>query len=100
VLAALVLLIVEWAGDGFTGSRKSDPAIFAGIVIGTLFATGLEQFLFRRFGSVVVVPERRDERRGFAKVTRRDTVIALVSAAIGAVLGTAGALLVALTVGD
>lgn len=35
-----------------------------------------------------------------SSVTRRDAIIALVGAAIGAVLGTAGALLVALMTGD
>lgn len=69
-----------------------------------LVATGailavVPQFMLRRSGSVTIVPRRYSEARGLSDQNRREVFVAIVSAAIGAILGTIGTIVTNLIMG-
>jgi hypothetical protein len=88
----LLLKFPRWA---FPYPRQGDWLLLGTLWLTLLLFVAVEQVVLRRLGSVVIVPERRDEMRGFSRVSRRDLVVALTSAIVGAFLATAGALIVA-----
>jgi hypothetical protein len=91
LLAALVGILLAVTDTDVS----SDLLEFGILIIGIApFVFVFEQLNSYLSGSVVVIPERRSERRGLSATSRRDATIAIISAAVGAILGTIGAFLV------
>jgi hypothetical protein len=65
--------------------------IYAAVALGNIIVLPI---MSRRLGGVVIIPERRGESRGLTAQTRRDLVVALVGAVVGAILATIGAVLI------
>jgi len=65
--------------------------IYAAVALGNIIVFPI---VSRRMGGVVIIPERRGESRGLTAQTRRDLVVALVGAIVGAILATIGGVLI------
>jgi hypothetical protein len=94
LVLALLAVLVGILLAATDADIPSDLLEFGMLIIGIApFFYVFEQLNSYLSGSVIVIPERRSERRGLSATSRRDATIAIVSAAVGAILGTVGTFL-------